>query len=358
MGNREKSERIASGLIAMLLDDAVDLRTKEMIRVWFWSRVSRDAKDTALLEQFRNMVSNPMPTAEDHRKFAELAERLDIDDVDISVVQRRRRSFSRFLARPVGIAASLFLFLGISGAVWLWVDNYGGSIERQLAVRQVTVTGEYPEHAVSLPDGSVVTLGQDATISYGADFEGDRVVTLTGQAIFDVAKAMDEAGMQRPFSVQTDNLEVLVRGTVFNVDASANSPVSRIALYEGAVHIHSGEITTELRPGEVLSHDNHTKSNTLSLVPAEEMIRHGFKPLLRFDSSNLAEVMLSLEANFGVRFVLPRGIDVGQEAISADFEGLSLHDIVRALSITDKQHSYNLSGDTITITNKKTILDE
>ncbi len=91
---------------------------------------------------------------------------------------------------------------------------------------------------------------------------------------------------------------------------------------------------------------------------AEEMIRYGFKPLLRFDRSSLANLMLSLEANFGVRFVVPRGIDIERGAISADFEGLSLQEIVLALSVSDKQYSYSLGENTITITNKKIILDE
>ncbi len=351
MGNRKRGERIAAELIAMLFDGNVNQVTKEMVRAWFWSRVSSDAKDAALIERFRNLAPNLRPGAEDFREFVELAARLDIDGVELLLIPKRR------LPRFLGIAASLLLFFCASGAVYIWADR-AGYFTKQLTAHHVTVTAGYPEHAISLPDGSTVTLGRDATISYDDKFTGGREITLSGQALFDVAEAEDEDGRRRPFTVQTGDLHISVLGTVFNVETQTGSDTSRVALYEGEVYITHGEGGASLHPGEALAFDNQTRSHTVSLVPAEEMIRHGFKPLLRFDRSDLSGLILSLEANFGVRFVVPPHIDMAGEAISADLEGLPLDEIVAILSITDKHHSYRLNGDTITITNKKTILDE
>ncbi len=45
------TERVAR-LIDLLLDHATDPETKEKIRAWFWSDVSRNAKDATIIELY------------------------------------------------------------------------------------------------------------------------------------------------------------------------------------------------------------------------------------------------------------------------------------------------------------------
>ena len=68
----------------------------------------------------------------------------------------------------------------------------------------------------TLPDGSVVTLNKNSTLTYPAKFKGDtRQVTLTGEAFFNVAH-----DKSKPFIVDAGNAEIKVVGTSFNVKAS------------------------------------------------------------------------------------------------------------------------------------------
>jgi ferric-dicitrate binding protein FerR (iron transport regulator) len=332
------------------MDECVDHEIKEKIRAWFWSYCSTDSKDAALIKRFRELEPGETPTEEDFRRYAELAAQLNIYDIYTPPAAGRRGAFRSLSRRATGIAASLLAFLTISGLAWLWIN--GGEHPQPPAGGEVTVTATHPGETVRLPDGSLVTLGGGATIRYDRHFTGDRSVSLAGQAVFDVIGALDAAGERRPFTVRTDDIDVDVLGTVFRVDAPANSDFSQISLYKGSVNISSPGATIKLQPGEECLYDNGTNSLTVSLIAAEEMIRQGVKPLLRFDRASLAEVMLSLEANFGVQFVLPPGIDVDTGAISADFEGLAIDEIAGLLSITDKQYSYTLDENTITITQK------
>ena len=76
-----------------------------------------------------------------------------------------------------------------------------------------------PTLAKALEDGSVVYLSEQATIHYPEHFQEDkRVVTLMGNAFFEVSKQQE-----RPFVIDTEIAEIEVLGTFFQVKSSAKS---------------------------------------------------------------------------------------------------------------------------------------
>jgi len=87
-------------------------------------------------------------------------------------------------------------------------------------------------YQVTLSDGTRVWLNAASTLNYPARFdEGRRVVTLDGEAFFEVTKG------QTPFIVRTTAQDVTVLGTVFNVSAYGDEPVGRTTLIEGKVKV-------------------------------------------------------------------------------------------------------------------------
>ncbi|QCK13858.1 FecR family protein [Mangrovivirga cuniculi] len=84
--------------------------------------------------------------------------------------------------------------------------------------------------AVTLPDSSTVYLNHNSKISFDEDFE-ERKVHLDGEAFFDVVPG------ENTFTVITENGEVEVEGTSFNVvsvDLDFN-----VEVVSGIVHLHS-----------------------------------------------------------------------------------------------------------------------
>ena len=66
---------------------------------------------------------------------------------------------------------------------------------------------------MDLPDGSIVWLNSQTTLTYDENFgKKDRKVTLDGEAYFEVAH-----NKEIPFYVQTENIKVQVTGTKFDV---------------------------------------------------------------------------------------------------------------------------------------------
>jgi ferric-dicitrate binding protein FerR (iron transport regulator) len=95
---------------------------------------------------------------------------------------------------------------------------------------------------ISLPDGSQVWLNAGSKLDYNNnDFaKNTREVFLTGEAFFDVVK-----DPSHPFLVHTDNMQVKVLGTAFNVKAYPGERQTETSLIRGLV-----EVTIPSRPAE------------------------------------------------------------------------------------------------------------
>ena len=109
------------------------------------------------------------------------------------------------------------------------------------------------QYQVILPDGTKVWLNAASSLRYPSFFaENDRLVELTGEAYFEVAK-----DKTKPFKVIGRNQIVEVLGTHFNVNDYREEPFSYTTLLEGSVRISpSGDSKTSgadsklLKPGQ------------------------------------------------------------------------------------------------------------
>ncbi|RZM30147.1 MAG: FecR family protein [Pedobacter sp.] len=98
-------------------------------------------------------------------------------------------------------------------------------------------------YQVMLPDGSRVWLNAASKISFPSQFpEGERVVSLQGEAYFEVKKERD-----RPFIVESPGQSVEVLGTHFNINSYENEGVVRTTLLEGSVRVGKSASATRNR---------------------------------------------------------------------------------------------------------------
>lgn len=105
-------------------------------------------------------------------------------------------------------------------------------------------------YQVSLPDGTHVWMNADSKISFPAQFSGtERIVTLQGEAYFEVAKVFIAGRARVPFIVKMANQEIEVLGTHFNVKAYKDEENIKTTLLEGSVRVSSGTAAV-LKPGE------------------------------------------------------------------------------------------------------------
>jgi len=114
------------------------------------------------------------------------------------------------------------------------------------------------QYALTLSDGTRVWLNALSSLKFPEQFSDSfRTVELSGEAFFQVAK--DKA---HPFIVKiTNNDEVKVLGTQFNVCSYGNEATKKITLVEGSVQIRSKNNRLQLAPGQ----EAHIGPGTLTL---------------------------------------------------------------------------------------------
>lgn len=87
---------------------------------------------------------------------------------------------------------------------------------------------------LTLPDSTKVWLNAKTRLVYPVSFgEGNRTVTLDGEAYFDVKR-----NDKQPFIVKTSSMDVTVLGTEFNILAYANLNTAEVSLLKGAININ------------------------------------------------------------------------------------------------------------------------
>lgn len=103
------------------------------------------------------------------------------------------------------------------------------------------------QYQINLPDGTKVWLNAASSIRFPAVFGKlkPRVVELSGEAYFEVAHRA-----KQPFIVNTNQQQLKVLGTHFNINSYANERVTKTTLLEGSVQISAGAKELLLKPGE------------------------------------------------------------------------------------------------------------
>lgn len=281
----------------------------------------RDAESMREFEKIKTLLGFPEDYSDDRRRLEEKLGR-----TKTTTPGRKRLAGHRLLRFAAVLIPTL-----IVGAVYLWVDWASDSKDRHSVASVSVSAGGYSEKIV-LADGSVIILGPGSNASYPPDFISDRSVTLSGEAMFLVAKARDDNNEPRPFTVTTDHLRVSVTGTDFKVTDYSDTAQSSVALFDGNVNVSSRGSASDMSRGEIYTYDSASGRAAVRLMTADEMLAAGYKPLLRFRGATLGQVIRAIEANHNVRFDVPQGTDLETGSYSANYEGETLETILRLFS--------------------------
>jgi ferric-dicitrate binding protein FerR (iron transport regulator) len=149
---------------------------------------------------------------------------------------------------------------------------------------------------IILIDGTTVTLNADSKLIFPSNFtNNNRIVSLSGEAFFNVAK-----DKKRPFIVKTNEGEVQVLGTHFNVRAYKDAAEDAVSLVEGKVQVTKGDEIQTLIPGQAaLLREN--ESIKVSTFDPEEILAWK-EGLFLFDDRSLVKVLTELEKWYSVEF--------------------------------------------------------
>lgn len=144
------------------------------------------------------------------------------------------------------------------------------------------------EYRLILSDGTKVWLNAESQLTYPVRFTGGpREVVMKGEVCFEVTKKEDQ-----PFVVKAGKVEVLVSGTLFNVEAYPENEEVKTTLVNGKVEVMTGSSRKVLIPNEQAI-VNRKGEISVEEVFAEEYIGWT-KGEFRFTRMKLEEVMMRL----------------------------------------------------------------
>jgi len=182
-----------------------------------------------------------------------------------------------------------------------------------------------PVH-VELADGSVVWLNKSAVLSYPEVFTGNfREVSLKGKAYFEITK--DRAF---PFVIRTNNSEITVLGTSFNINS--NQSITEVTVLSGVV-----EVQSRMSEEKVVVSENYT-----AVVKNGSLIRYETRNpnylawqtgVFEFNNASIIEVVRDLNTYYSNQLEIDTTLTYDC-SFTAKFEKEKLEDILEILQTT------------------------
>ncbi len=200
---------------------------------------------------------------------------------------------------------------------------------------------------VQLSDGTLVHLNAGTSLRYPVQFvkNQNRQVYLLGEAFFEVEK-----DKEHPFDVNTQNVNVEVLGTKFNVDTYSENPRTDVVLVEGKVSLYKDQKTKEnqvyLKPGEKGSNERGQSEITTEQVNTEYYTAW-IKGSLVFKNASFDDIIKKLERRYNVTFINKNKV-LGKEIFNARFDNEPIEVVLKYFS-DSYAIDYIIDRDKITI---------
>lgn len=162
---------------------------------------------------------------------------------------------SRSLLRPAVWKAATVAAAVVASCIYLSVAYFGADEPQPVQQLCMQQNREKTTLVTTLEDGSVVYLGGEASLEYPEHFAPQsREVTLSGNALFDVT-----GNSERPFLIETEQVQVEVLGTAFDVRTDGEAPFE-LSVQRGEVKV------TQKKDGRTI----HVKAGQTARLVAQQ----------------------------------------------------------------------------------------
>jgi len=251
---------------------------------------------------------------------------------------------SNFLRPLIKIAAVVLFILSTSiSSYYIYTNNFNGTNK---TANCETIVPLGSQAKLILPDGTVAWLNSGSILKYSNSYgDKNREVLLTGEGYFEVTKDKN-----KPFLVHTNNIEIKVLGTVFNVRSYLDDPTVEVNLLEGKVDVamlngSSKKIT--LIPNEKAVYNKCTGKMYSYKTNAGKSAQWTVGRICFVDAS-LKDIVKDLERKYDVQIKLETA-DIREEVFSGSLNlKQSLSEILDYIDV-DKKFTRTYNGKTIII---------
>ncbi len=202
---------------------------------------------------------------------------------------------SLMMHRPsilMGSVAAILVFGLLTGSIFTYLLSLTKTNSEQLVF--LTPRGE--KSMVTLPDGTEVWLNANSRLVYNSFTSTNRQVELKGEAFFKVIH-----NENAPFVVKTNECDIKVLGTTFNVMAYDDFGRKEVTLLNGKVDVLVDGTDQVLKPGQALVLKNHqVQISEVNASQASLWVENKFN----FKNIPLSELMKRVENWYDVDITL------------------------------------------------------
>lgn len=305
---------------------------EELINRYFAGEA--DANDMAELSSWINSNTQNKKLFEEYRKSWMAVHGFSIDkhvniDQEWVILQKKIESLDKeTIVKPLWgyanltrIAASLIILLGLFFILKYLVFNESFQ----------TITANTGLTVVKLPDGSIITLNQHATLKYPEEFKPEkRHVELKGEAYFEVVTKPAQ-----PFVVSYENIRIEVMGTSFNISSSIDEENIEVVLDEGEIAVYfkqkpDSRVIMKPQDKSVIS---LSENKIVKKVNKDPNYLSWKTRYFIFDNTPLSEVIIKLGKVYGKEIIITNQ-DIASCRLTATFNDQTLSSILKVLQAT------------------------
>ncbi len=246
-----------------------------------------------------------------------------------------RRTFTLSWKNIAASVAVLMLVSSLSFYGGTLRGKSSGEISQPYELFSEVITPLGATSKVVLPDGSVVWVNAGSTLKYNYDYnQSVRQVSLLGEAYFEVMH-----DPLKPFIVKSEELDIQVMGTTFNVKAYQDDQEVDVSLVTGSVNVHvkgveTGEVL--LSPDRMLSFNRQTNDvEVIKIIGKDAMAWTDGR--VKFTEQPFPRIAKDLERKFNVKIQI-ESERLKKETFSGSFT--SSHTLEQILREVDVERKY------------------
>lgn len=197
---------------------------------------------------------------------------------------------------------------------------------------------------VTFKDGSKVWLNSGSRIEVANNFgKRERRIKLDGEAYLEVAR-----DTKSPFIVETEEVDVKVLGTVFNVNASKEQEEVRVTLQSGSVELLFNENDKLLlKPNEQAIYNIASKSIRVEQADMNKVLAWKNNVLI-FSGEAFDSITHTLERKFNVKITIHNEILLNHRFVGDFVNNETIEQILNVMS-SNKKFRYTINGNKIDI---------
>jgi transmembrane sensor len=185
-------------------------------------------------------------------------------DINTKLSERRVSTFDNVIKWTLRVAGLIILPLAVLIGIRAFKESG--------LIRQTSIEIKAPAWSrvqFSLPDGTTGWLNSNSSIKYNGNFVTDRNIALRGEAFFNVSK-----DKKRPFIVNTNEVNVMVLGTRFNISSYDNEKDIEVVLEEGKLKFSENDTKKSytMSPNDLVIYDKTLKDFSTEVVQPQKYL--------------------------------------------------------------------------------------